>query len=66
MAAKTTDSPTLKSVELLRLFAKDGVVVRLAIFSGLICAQIILCAISLVPRIGVLLTFLFAYLLQRL
>ena len=66
MAGKTTDSPTLKSVELLRLFSKDGVAVRLAVFSGLICAEITLRAISLVPRIGVLLTILFAYLLQQL
>lgn len=64
MAVKTTDSPTLKSVELMRLFAKDGVAVRLAVFSGLICAVITLRAISLVPRIGVLLTFLCAYLAQ--
>ncbi len=64
MAAKATESPVLKSVELLRLFAKDGVAVRLAVFSGLICAEITLHAISLIPRIGVLRAFLFAYLLQ--
>ena len=64
MAARETDSPALKSVELLRLFAKDGVAVRLAVFGGLVCAEIAMRAINLIPRVSVLLTFLCAYLIQ--
>ncbi len=66
MAARETDSPALKSVELLRLFAKDGVVVRLTVFGGLVCAEIAMRAISSLPRVGVLLTLLCAHLIQKI
>jgi len=59
-----SDTHSLNSVELMRLFAKDAVAVRLAVLCGIIGAEITLRAMGLAARIGVLLALLNASSMQ--